>query len=137
MNREGVNLSQLTHMQKELHYPSWSSDYKKFVCATNEKNILIIAAGKIQEKLENIPSNCNHSSWSPDGNKIAFASNRSGNMDIWVVDPDGKNAKQLTFKSPDVNYPGKDAFNLSKRMPAIFSVTGVTSVSSRVFSDER
>ncbi len=35
-------------------------------------------------------------SWSPDGQKIAFTSERSGNYDIWVMDADGGNKQQLT-----------------------------------------
>ncbi len=35
-------------------------------------------------------------SWSPDGQKIAFRSNRSGNYDIWVMDADGGNLRRLT-----------------------------------------
>ncbi|MBI3694608.1 MAG: serine/threonine-protein kinase [Acidobacteria bacterium] len=35
--------------------------------------------------------------FSPDGRKIAFSSNRSGGLEIWVADRDGKNAFQLTF----------------------------------------
>lgn len=35
-------------------------------------------------------------SFSPDGQKIAFCSTRSGNWDIYVMDVDGKNAVQLT-----------------------------------------
>ena len=34
--------------------------------------------------------------WSPDGKKIAFASERTGNPDIWVMDSDGGNLRQLT-----------------------------------------
>jgi TolB protein len=34
--------------------------------------------------------------WSPDGNRIAFASNRSGNWDIFTMDPDGSSVQQLT-----------------------------------------
>ena len=39
----------------------------------------------------------NHTpAFSPDGQKIAFASYRSGNAEIWVCDSDGSNAFQLT-----------------------------------------
>jgi Tol biopolymer transport system component/serine/threonine protein kinase len=34
--------------------------------------------------------------YSPDGQKIAFRSNRSGNDEVWVCDGDGRNAFQLT-----------------------------------------
>jgi len=34
--------------------------------------------------------------WSPDGSKIAFASNKNGNWDIFVVNADGTNLTQLT-----------------------------------------
>jgi eukaryotic-like serine/threonine-protein kinase len=37
-------------------------------------------------------------SWLPDG-RIAFASNESGSMDIWLMDADGTNRKQLTSNS--------------------------------------
>jgi Tol biopolymer transport system component/C-terminal processing protease CtpA/Prc len=37
--------------------------------------------------------------WSPDGSRIAFASNRYGNYDVFVMDADGGVAKRLTFHS--------------------------------------
>ncbi len=41
--------------------------------------------------------------WSPDGSKIAFTSYRSGNADIWIMNSDGSNQKQLTTnKSNDI-----------------------------------
>ena len=45
-------------------------------------------------------------SWSQDGKKIAFKSNRSGSEEIWVCDTDGSNPLQLTsFSGPHVIYP--------------------------------
>jgi Tol biopolymer transport system component len=35
-------------------------------------------------------------SWSPDGSRIAFASKRSGNWDIWSFNADGTGLKQIT-----------------------------------------
>jgi TolB protein len=35
-------------------------------------------------------------SWSPDGKTIAFASDRSGNWDIWTVDTNGRHLRRIT-----------------------------------------
>lgn len=34
--------------------------------------------------------------WSPDGTRLAFSSNRDGQYDIWIIDVDGANPKNLT-----------------------------------------
>ena len=39
--------------------------------------------------------------WSPDGQKIIFISEKSGNKDIWGIDADGSNQKQLTSSVQD------------------------------------
>ncbi len=44
--------------------------------------------------------------FSPDGQKIAFESIRSGSLEVWICDADGSNAVQLTsFGGPDVTTP--------------------------------
>jgi Tol biopolymer transport system component len=43
---------------------------------------------------------------SPDGRRVAFTSDRSGGWEIWLVDPDGSNAVQLTSMGARVaGYP--------------------------------
>jgi Tol biopolymer transport system component len=51
--------------------------------------------------------------WSPDGKQIVFVTDRDGSDDVWVVDADGKNARQITrtdramFLSPEWTPDGK------------------------------
>jgi Tol biopolymer transport system component len=43
--------------------------------------------------------------FSPDGRRVAFISDRSGEAEIWLADPDGSNAIQLTFVGANTGCP--------------------------------
>ena len=43
--------------------------------------------------------------WAPDGQRVAFASDRSGNWDIWAVNVDGSGLVNLTNSPDDEQYP--------------------------------
>ncbi|MBN1481923.1 DUF5050 domain-containing protein [candidate division KSB1 bacterium] len=43
--------------------------------------------------------------WSPDGKRIAFASNRDGNYEIYTMDPTGANLKRLTNNEAEDSWP--------------------------------
>ncbi|HSB10276.1 MAG TPA: protein kinase [Blastocatellia bacterium] len=42
--------------------------------------------------------------WSPDGERVAFYSDRSGNYEIWLVNKDGSELKQLTRVATETEY---------------------------------
>jgi len=46
-----------------------------------------------------------HLAWSPDGEDIAFISDRDGNAEIYVMDQDGGNIQQLTFNDNQDEWP--------------------------------
>ena len=53
--------------------------------------------GKNQRRLTVHPTIDQYPTWSPDGKKIAFVSNRNvGHIQIWVIDADGKNPIRLS-----------------------------------------
>lgn len=42
--------------------------------------------------------------WAPDGTRLAFVSERTGNSELWVMDADGRGQTQLTFDAPRRNF---------------------------------
>ena len=55
--------------------------------------------GGNQRNLTNNPGDDKHPSWSPDGKRIAFSSDRNdmaGNRQIYVMDADGDNQRNLS-----------------------------------------
>lgn len=42
-------------------------------------------------------------SWAPDGTKLVFASDRTGNWEIFLMNSDGTNVTQLTFQTPHID----------------------------------
>ncbi len=70
----------------------------------NAEIYVMDADGKNQRRLTNHPLTDSQPSWSPDGKKIAFMSNRNGgNLQIFVMDSDGQNPVRLTDDVWDQN----------------------------------
>ncbi len=74
---------------------------------------LVIAVVDVESRKKSIltdPRSANGSpAWSNDGSKIVFDSNRDGNFEIFVMDADGSNQRQLTF-TDDVENSGAAIF---------------------------
>ncbi len=94
----GKNPAQLTNTLYDEKDPCWSWDKKRIVYATSDGNLNIvdidsretfqIAVGK--KKTPKITP-C----FSPDGDKLAFVSTRSGIMEIWIKDMKSGKVRRL------------------------------------------
>jgi Tol biopolymer transport system component len=111
MNADGTGERQLTRFAADEgspQWPAWSPDgarlaiqsgkYDRQNPSANTAHIWLIdvksgAPIKLNPHgayLDETPS------WFPDGKRIAFQSNRSGRMEIWVMNADGTGAVQIT-----------------------------------------
>ena len=58
-----------------------------------------IAGGKATRITDGLPFDA-QPRWSPDGKTIVYVTDRDGSDDVWVMDADGKNARQITKTRP-------------------------------------
>lgn len=87
-----------------MRYPAISPN-GEMIAFTYKGDIYTVPAnGGKATQLTTHPAHDTRPVWSPDGNKIAFASDRNGNFDIFVVDKEGGTPKQLTTHSAN-EYP--------------------------------
>lgn len=84
--------------------PCWSPDGKRLVAvSTTERLFVVDADGKnLAQILQVDGSYCHQPDWSPDGDWIAFATDRDGNVEIYKVRPDGTELTRLT-RAPGVD----------------------------------
>lgn len=95
-----------------LFFPSWSPNGKYIVYTTGHCSMdcgriiqeLWIAStkGNYARQVLMTNSHCLQPVWSSDSKKIAFASDKSGNFDIWLLSLDNWGLKQLT-KDPHLD----------------------------------
>ena len=119
MDADGSNPQNLTNDLNDDRSPSWSPDGKRIAFVSQREGhfkgaagitdeiYVMDADGGNQQRLTENHKNDWFPSWSPDGKRIAFASDRKGdlvNFEIYVMDADGGNPQNLTNnRHRDVN----------------------------------
>ncbi len=91
----------LTSPSVESREPTWSPDGQRIVftfkSGTGHFEVHVINRDGSQEKaLVNDDHNNWYPSWSPDGSHLAFVSDRTGQIQVYVSDANGQNARPLT-----------------------------------------
>lgn len=87
----------------------------------------ITPTGEIGAQLTNDQNSSYSPSWSPAGDRIVFASDRGGDSDIYVMDPNGQRQTRLTLddgdaedRRPQFAPNGKEVIFISNRETALF-----------------
>ena len=106
MNADGSGRRQITRFgdsDGRAQMPAWSPDASKLAVQAGAKDRpahiwIVELANDATRKLaahgerydDEVPA------WFPDGKRIAFQSNRTGRMEVWIMNADGSGARQLT-----------------------------------------
>ena len=89
----------ITRGSMQLWFPDPSPDGQWLTCSSmgNQRHILIIRTDGTD--LRDLTDDANRyffPRWSPDGNRIAISSRRTGAYEVWVINRDGSGLQQLT-----------------------------------------
>ncbi len=106
MNFDGSGIKRLTFAGRYNSTPTWHPDGKSLVFAGFDKDHFDLFSINIDgtglkrltdaRKPSGRPSDNRDPSYSPDGRQIAFVSDRTGNKQIYITDPDGEVERRIT-----------------------------------------
>jgi ABC-type sugar transport system substrate-binding protein len=96
MNADGSDVRQLT-TENESKWPDWSPDGKMITYSFKGDIFVIKADGSRPAiNLTNSPVDDGRSVWSPDSRYIAWLSGKQGSRNVFVMNADGSDVRQIT-----------------------------------------
>jgi WD40 repeat protein len=106
MNLDGTNRHPVAVLPQDQFYPSLSPDRSKLLFATvalpsgRSIQVMDVATGAVTTLFDYTAQSFDSApAWSPDGRQIAFESNLDGDMEIFVMNADGSNVRQITHNT--------------------------------------
>ncbi len=97
---DGSDALEITGNKTNDENPSISPDGRHIVYQSYIHDSLAIVVVDVKTKEKHVLTDLSHvngsPAWSSDGSKIVFDSNRDGNFEIFTMDADGSNQRQLT-----------------------------------------
>jgi Tol biopolymer transport system component len=129
MNADGSGQLQVIHSKTDDTQPAWQpGPFPDNKISYQNKGrgdfdiYIYDLVNKTNQAITPTDSQETQAAWSPDGQMIAFVSNKDGDFDIYVMDADGQNIKRLTVNefydsSPAWSPDGKKIAFISKRSP--------------------
>jgi TolB protein len=105
MNVENKETERITDGTDRIWSFSWSPDGSRIVYESYiEESLYVIRADGSDQRL--LERDAHWPVWSPDGDWIVFYSDRDGDAEIFLINPDGSGLRQLTDNSIDDYSPG-------------------------------
>ncbi len=110
MNLDGTNRHPVAILPDDQWYPTYSPDMSKLLFASTTYRAgnsevgrgiqeIDVATGELKTLFDQLTTYDSAPAWSPDGRQIAFESNLDGDMEIFVMDADGSNVRQITHNT--------------------------------------
>ena len=106
MDLDGTNRRPVAVLPEDQFYPAYSPDMTKLLFATTAPGggrsiqVMDVATQQVTTLYDFSPASYDSGpAWSPDGRQIAFESNADGDMEIYVMNADGSNVRQITHNT--------------------------------------
>lgn len=100
IDTDGANLRRLSGTEGNAFTPTWSTGeqiaFSWSPVANTEIWIIDTANPDSARRITQHPLTDTSPAWSPDGREIAFQSDRDGNSDIYLMNPDGGDLRPIT-----------------------------------------
>ncbi len=132
MDTEGNGRHLVAHVPGDQLYPSYSPDMSRIAFTTpvgpNDRAIYTMAAdgSNLSKVFDVVGAYDSAPNWSPDGSQIAFESNQDGDMEVYVMQADGSDLRQLTQNTLHDEGPVGRPTEPGSHTPAVSTISTAT-----------